>query len=683
MSVGVLVEDGGFDLVWYGRRVDATGRAVEVVASCGDDHDLIGALAECRCSAGTGGSTTCDAFAVGSTQVSADAEVRPAPPSCVSDGPTSLFRSTVALPVDVDGILDGVLTVHAVESGAFGPVVVGPLEQLARQIGMALSRVRTRERLVEALDEQLLLSTAIEQAGESVVVTDLDSTIVYANPATATTSGYPLDEIIGADPSLFSSGLHGPEFFTEIHEILASGQTWRGVVVNRTKSGELYEEDTSITPMHDAEGRVTSFVSVLRNITWELKLEADLDRLRSDRESVVQAMAGVRLGSTVEATAVSFCHAVTRLEDLAVARVLLVESDEAVVPLGITGEPYLDWQVGVPVGFAHLRDILEATRSGSWWLPLHPDSGAARANPRIVGILVEAGFQSIGFAPIWWEGEMVAVLTVVSRTAESERWSEARRTVMDELSSFAGTMIGAQASRRGEWRRHRDEIRAIIDTETFHPVFQAVIDIGTGAIHGYEALTRFANGRRPDLVFQEAHAVGLGIELETACASAAVLAAGPLIDDTWLAVNFSPATVIAGAVATVSALADRPLVVEVTEHVEVESYAAVRDAVRHCPGVRISVDDAGAGYASLRHILELQPDFVKLDIGLVRNIDSDPARQALAAGLRHYAEATGTVLIAEGVETPAEHGALHRLGIPLGQGYLFGRPNRLGQLAGE
>jgi EAL domain-containing protein (putative c-di-GMP-specific phosphodiesterase class I) len=115
-------------------------------------------------------------------------------------------------------------------------------------------------------------------------------------------------------------------------------------------------------------------------------------------------------------------------------------------------------------------------------------------------------------------------------------------------------------------------------------------------------------------------------------------------------------------------------VVEVTEHVEVQSYGAVRAAIASCPGVRIAVDDAGAGYASLRHILELQPDFVKLDIGLVHNIDTDPARQALAAGLRHYADQTGTTLIAEGVETLAERDALARLGVPLAQGYLFGRP---------
>jgi EAL domain-containing protein (putative c-di-GMP-specific phosphodiesterase class I) len=118
----------------------------------------------------------------------------------------------------------------------------------------------------------------------------------------------------------------------------------------------------------------------------------------------------------------------------------------------------------------------------------------------------------------------------------------------------------------------------------------------------------------------------------------------------------------------------RPLALEVTEHVPIEDYSELRRALLECGPAHVAVDDAGAGYASLRHILELQPDVVKLDIGLVRNIDSDPARQALVAGLVHYAQTAGLRLIGEGVETEAERDTLRALGVPLGQGYLFGRP---------
>ena len=121
-----------------------------------------------------------------------------------------------------------------------------------------------------------------------------------------------------------------------------------------------------------------------------------------------------------------------------------------------------------------------------------------------------------------------------------------------------------------------------------------------------------------------------------------------------------------------------------TEHVVIDDYDQLRAALRNLdPGVLVAVDDAGAGFASMRHILELQPDFAKLDISLVRGIDVDDLRQALAAGLNYYAMRTGCRLIAEGVETQAEADKLRSLGIELAQGYLYGRPAAIEDLAGS
>ena len=111
-----------------------------------------------------------------------------------------------------------------------------------------------------------------------------------------------------------------------------------------------------------------------------------------------------------------------------------------------------------------------------------------------------------------------------------------------------------------------------------------------------------------------------------------------------------------------------------TEHAQISDYDAFRRAVRRLGDVHLAVDDAGAGYASLRHILELGPRYAKLDISLVRGIDGDPQRQALAAGLAHFAARGGCQLIAEGVERQAEARALEDLGVEFGQGFLFGRP---------
>jgi EAL domain-containing protein (putative c-di-GMP-specific phosphodiesterase class I) len=120
---------------------------------------------------------------------------------------------------------------------------------------------------------------------------------------------------------------------------------------------------------------------------------------------------------------------------------------------------------------------------------------------------------------------------------------------------------------------------------------------------------------------------------------------------------------------------DRSIVLEITEHVAIEDYSRFRAAVETLgPSVGFAVDDAGAGYASFRHILELRPDYVKLDIGLVREIDHDDVRQALVAGIVYFAERTRCRLIAEGVETPGERDRLQRLGVEYGQGFLLARP---------
>jgi EAL domain-containing protein (putative c-di-GMP-specific phosphodiesterase class I) len=120
----------------------------------------------------------------------------------------------------------------------------------------------------------------------------------------------------------------------------------------------------------------------------------------------------------------------------------------------------------------------------------------------------------------------------------------------------------------------------------------------------------------------------------------------------------------------------RQVVLEISEHTAIHDYGALIAAAHSLDGeLRFAVDDAGAGYASFRHILELRPDLVKLDIGLVHRIDDDDVRQSLVAGIVYFAQKSGCRLVAEGVETEAERRTLQGLGVDLGQGYLLGRPD--------
>jgi EAL domain-containing protein (putative c-di-GMP-specific phosphodiesterase class I) len=200
--------------------------------------------------------------------------------------------------------------------------------------------------------------------------------------------------------------------------------------------------------------------------------------------------------------------------------------------------------------------------------------------------------------------------------------------------------------------------------------------MASGEAIGYEALTRFNDGISPDQVFAAAASVGLGLALEAATIEAGLAASAPLPADCFLDVNVSPDLVMAGEpLRTMLRGAAGGVILEITEHVGVEDYVALRDAIAALgDDILFAVDDAGAGFASFRHILELAPSHVKLDRALIMGIDTDPARQALVAGLVHFADKVGVMLVAEGVETTEEQASLLGLGVRAGQGFLFGRP---------
>ena len=173
---------------------------------------------------------------------------------------------------------------------------------------------------------------------------------------------------------------------------------------------------------------------------------------------------------------------------------------------------------------------------------------------------------------------------------------------------------------------------------------------------------------------------GRGARLELTAIRLALSAVASLPKDIYLAVNASPETILSGELHdTLNGMPAERIVLEITEHAHVENYDSLMHALQllRNQGVRLAVDDAGAGYSSLQHILQLRPDLIKLDMRLVRNIDRDPARRALASALVLFARETGSQIIAEGVETAFELNALQSIGIERAQGYFLGRPMSL------
>jgi EAL domain-containing protein (putative c-di-GMP-specific phosphodiesterase class I) len=251
-------------------------------------------------------------------------------------------------------------------------------------------------------------------------------------------------------------------------------------------------------------------------------------------------------------------------------------------------------------------------------------------------------------------------------------------TVID-YAAVLGAVVGPTLSARGESQAEEARLRRILDNQEFDIAFQAIVTLETREVVGYEALARFDDGVAPDRRFAEAFAVGLGMDYEVAAIALGARRAAQLPPGAFVSFNVSP-DVLVGATDRLRLVlpTDREVVLEVTEHVPIFDYARLRDAMASLGDVGLSVDDAGAGFASLRHILELKPTFAKLDISLVRGINVDELRQSLTAGLVYYAIRSGFRLIAEGVEQVAEAELLQELGVDMAQGFLFGRPAILG-----
>ncbi len=205
--------------------------------------------------------------------------------------------------------------------------------------------------------------------------------------------------------------------------------------------------------------------------------------------------------------------------------------------------------------------------------------------------------------------------------------------------------------------------------------FQPVADLRRGMAAGYEVLARFG-AVPPDTWFASASIAGLGPRADRAIVSRALETRITLPPGTFLTINVSPDSLIDAAFEGLTGGdADlRGVVFEITEHAPVHDYTLLMratDLLRE-QGAGIAVDDAGAGYSSMRHVLALRPQFVKVDREFVAGCDRDPARLALVEAITAYAERIGAAVIAEGVETLAELQALMTLGVPFAQGYFFG-----------
>lgn len=226
----------------------------------------------------------------------------------------------------------------------------------------------------------------------------------------------------------------------------------------------------------------------------------------------------------------------------------------------------------------------------------------------------------------------------------------------------------------------RARVSAAIEGDEIDVALQPIVDLMTGRLCGAEALARFRDGRSPDVWFADARDCGLGLALDRHTFTAALQTLARLPDDAYLSVNATPELIVDPLWQRELLEGGWPLerlVVEVTEHVEIDRYDEIKIAlvVLRERGLRLAIDDTGAGYASFSHVLQLHPDIIKIDRSLISQIERDAARRSLVTALVLLALELDASLTAEGVESSTELDTLVSLGVDCAQGYYLGRPS--------
>jgi PAS domain S-box-containing protein len=525
---------------------------------------------------------------------------------------------------------------------------------------------------VAAEAERNRLAAALGQTSDSVVITDLAGTIEYANPAFESISGYRREGVIGQNPRILKSGQQSTAFYRALWNRLTRGKSWTGRFINRRADGTFYQVEATISPIRDPHGQISGYIGVERDVTALQAARSSLASEFRERAQVAAALARLQPGPNAEETGALICDELLGLPGIDLAAIFTFDDSEHAVTLASAGPENSPLAAGRPLPAARATYLHSRAAQGPWaeaWRT-RPEDGQYGRDMRGLGLRASA------FAPIR-NGDGLLGLVAAGTTDEVyARHLIDHLPVVGEFAATASALLARDLEGHLQRSRRHAQIAEIIATRAFAPVFQPIVDMADGAIVAHEALTRFTDGMRPDVRFAEAWTVDLGADLELATLTAALTQARHLPAGRWLDVNVSP-RLLAGPerLRAVLGQADRPIIMEITEHDTVADYRVLRDAIGMLgSAVRTAVDDAGAGIANFAHIVELRPDFVKLDIGLVRGVNADLGRQAMVVAMRHFARTAGCRLIAEGVETEAEAKSLTALGVDFGQGYFYGRP---------
>lgn len=553
---------------------------------------------------------------------------------------------------------------------------------------------RMAEQQQQNLARLQLLSTAVDQSANAVIITDASGRIEYVNPCFCTSTGYGIEEVIGRIPTFLKSDFHPPGFYTELWKTICNGTSWRGELCNKAKSGALFWELCSITPVRSCAGTITHFVAIKEDITarkvqeeqlvWlanhdpltglynRYYLERQLDLLLRQLDGAAEERHLSVLILNIDNLKFvnnTFGHDVgDRLLSDVAARMKTVAGADCLIARFMANEfVVLPPPASLPAGGMELAE--ELRNAITRFFP----AGGTEVMPTV----------SIGLVAWPQDGNSTATLLRNAQTALHESKRQGRNTI---------TRYTHASHQRAQYRmRLESRLHNALEQQEFRLRYQPQVSAADGTLFGVETLLRWEPSGMPPVptvdfipILEE---IGLVVPvgrwvLYQACRQA-VLWQRRGMPNLRLSVNISAVQFLCGDLdRTIQTALDESglepglLCLELTESMLLHDTANVRDRLDTLRklGIKLALDDFGTGYSSLSYLSRLPVHELKVDQSFVRRLHRSDSDAALVNAIIMMGQELGLSLIAEGVETEYQKEYLIKRGCSAMQGYLFSHP---------
>ena len=544
----------------------------------------------------------------------------------------------------------------------------------------------------QALDRMRKLSSALEQTADSVIITDAHGVIEYVNQSFEQVTGYSRDEALGQTPRLIKSDRQKPVFYAAMWKAILDGQVFNDVFINRRKDGSLYYEEKTITPLKEADGRITHFVSTGKDVTERIEIQERLQYM-AQHDALTDLPNRVLLFDRLK---------------LALVRARRHKRFLAVMFIDLDRFKYINDSLGHEAGDQLLQQLSERLRhcvrgddtvarfGGDEFVILLDDVAREADVHEVARKILEAlqppfniGTQqlfitaSIGVSLYPNDGEDSSTLL---------KYADVAMYRAKELGKNTYQFYSAEMSARAfERLTLESNLRHALERGEFHLFYQPQVNTMSGTVVGVEALLRWQHPKfgmvMPGEFMPMLEETGLIIPvgewvLKTACDQLRVWH-----DAGWsslrMAVNlsvrqFGSQSLIASVEEALKSMGGNPalLELEITESIFMQHAMATAKALSELfsIGCRLAIDDFGTGYSSLAYLKRFPVNVLKIDHSFVRDIPDDKDDAEIVNTIIAMAHNLKIEVVAEGVETEEQIAFLRACGCDCMQGYLFSRP---------